>query len=88
MRLPATIERAYELENLRPGKGDAIAYQDEKYIVNEVGMRYLICHKADNPRVIQWVRQRDAVRWEEPVPENETVDRDWRTPLLLRDSSR
>jgi len=88
MRLPAITERAYELEKLRPGKGDAIAYQDEKYIVQECGMRYYICVKADNPKVIQWVRQRDAVRWEEPVPDIETVDRDWRTPVLLRDSSR
>ena len=88
MRLPAITERAYELEKLRPGKGDAIAYQDEKYIIQECGLRYLVCHKADNPRIVQWVRQRDAVRWEEPLPVDEIADRDWRTPLLKRESSR
>ena len=88
MRLPAISERIYnQLEKLRPGKGDAIAFEDDKYIVKECGLRYYVCYKADNPKVVQWVRQRDAVRWEEPVPENETADRDWRTPLLKRESS-
>lgn len=87
MRLPAITERIYGLEKLRPSKGDALAYEDEKYIVDEVGMRYLVCHKADNPKVIQWIRQREAVRWEEPLPEDEIADRDWRTPVLTRESS-
>lgn len=85
MRLPEISTRIYEeLEQLRPGKGDAISFEDEKYIVEEVGMKYYIVHREDNPASKQWLRHSQVFRWSEPLP-SETEYRDWKTPLLIRD---
>lgn len=85
MRLPTFGSRIYEeLEQLRPGKGDAVSYDGEKYIVEEVGMKYYIVRREDNPNAKLWLRHSQVFRWSEPMP-SETEHREWKTPLLIRD---
>jgi hypothetical protein len=74
------------LEKSRPGKGDAVVYEGEKYIIEECGMKYYIVHPEDKPASKQWLRHNQVFRWSEPMP-SETADRDWRTPVLKRESS-
>jgi hypothetical protein len=85
MRLPEVSTRIYEELGQSPiGKGDVVSYEDEKYIVEEVGMKYYIVHREDNPRSKQWLRHNQVFRWSELMP-SETEYREWKTPLLIRD---
>jgi len=88
MRLPTRqIPDLDELEALRIKKGDIIQYEDETFIADEIGMRYIVAHSPDAPHMRHWFKHQEVVKWFPPTPE-EMPDREWRTPLLKRESSR
>jgi hypothetical protein len=56
MRLPTyQIPDLDQIEEMRPRRGDTVTHcQDEElYVVDEVGMRFLVCHKQGNPSLSQ-----------------------------------
>jgi hypothetical protein len=57
-----------ELEAVRPRKGDLVSHgeDEELYVVDEIGMRFLVVHKQDNPKAQRWFKHHEVIRWTPP----------------------
>jgi hypothetical protein len=60
-----------ELRKLKPRPGDVVLFENHKYVVIDVGMRYLHAYKlGGNPNVTFLIRMRDAIKIQEKVNAN------------------
>jgi hypothetical protein len=66
MRLPAfQIPDLDQIEEMRPRKGDIVTHREDEelYIVDEVGMRYLVCHQQGNTKAQRWFKHHEVYKW-------------------------
>lgn len=58
-------------EKMRPKEGDVVIYEGIKYVVEQVGMKYLNLHLLDNPRVKGMAKMNQVYKYYEPGPDTE-----------------
>jgi len=74
MHLPArSIPDLDELEAMRPKKGDVVAYGEDLFTVDEVGMKYVVCHSPDTPHMRHWFKHHEVIKW---IPPDDQMTRD------------
>jgi len=60
-----------ELRKLKPTPGDVVLLENQKYVVVDVGMRYLHAYKlGGNPNASFLIRIKDAIKTQERVNAN------------------
>ncbi|WP_348269419.1 hypothetical protein P8936_11670 [Edaphobacter paludis] len=66
---------------MRIKKGDIIAYDEETFIADEIGMKYIVCHSPDTPHVKRWLKHQQVCKWTPPDP-SEMEDHEMKIPLI------
>lgn len=68
MRLSvAQIPDLDQIEQMRPKKGDLVTHGEDLFVVAEIGMRYLVCHSPNNPKMQRWFKYHEV--WRVPPEE-------------------
>lgn len=84
MRLPVrSIMDIQELEATRPGKGEIVVFDNERYVIEQVGHKYFVVHAVDNPASLRWLKHSQVIRWTPPDP-SEMEDHEMKIPLIKR----
>lgn len=76
MILPArSVPDLDQLEEMRPKKGDLVSHGEDEglYVVDEIGMRFIVVHKQDNPKAQRWFKHFEVVKWT-PPDDSEPLD--------------
>lgn len=58
-----------ELAALKPQTGDVVVFNNEKYIAEAVGLRYINLCRLDDPKQKCFARITLVTKYEEPIPE-------------------
>jgi hypothetical protein len=69
--VPVPYIDSSEREKLRPKAGDVVLYEGTKYIIEQVGMKYVNMHLLENPRVKGMAKMNEVSKYFEPEPEED-----------------
>jgi hypothetical protein len=58
-------------EKLRPKAGDTVLYEGVKYVVEQIGLKYVTMALLSDPRIKGFVKLNQVAKYFEPAPDNE-----------------